>query len=186
MHVILCFSSDEHSEYGISNATWRSSSSSLSSNGSRDGSNMSLDRSNLGNQSSNTTFSTNTDHTNYAHDSDIDEDNFSEADWSSHVPSEVLSNLSDIEKKRQEIINGESFVVTLLEYSQKSFVLMRAPKYSYGDGLCYVCSVKILGLDECCCGSLANGTYYLVKVYVIFVRMNSSEKIYYYKNLNNF
>lgn len=76
---------------------------------------MSLDRSNLGNQSSNTTFSTNTDHTHYVHESDIDEDNFSEADWSSHVPPEVLSNLSDIEKKRQEIINGESFVVSLLD-----------------------------------------------------------------------
>lgn len=68
---------------------------------------MSLDRSNLANQSSNTTFSTNTGHANHARDSDIDDDNFSEADWSSHVPPEVLSNLSDIEKKRQEIMNGE-------------------------------------------------------------------------------
>lgn len=101
------FFSDEHSEYGISNTTWRSSSSSLSSNGSRDGSNMSLDRSNLANQSSNITFSTNTGQANYVHDSDIDDDNFSEVDWSSHVPTEILSNLSDIEKKRQEIINGK-------------------------------------------------------------------------------
>ncbi|KAL5274603.1 ARHGEF12 family protein [Megaselia abdita] len=96
---------DEHSEYGISNATWRSSSSSLSSSGSRDGSNMSLDRSNIANQSSSINFSTNTGQASFAHDSDIDDDNFSEADWSSHVPTEVLSNLSDIEKKRQEIIN---------------------------------------------------------------------------------
>lgn len=118
LHILFIYwkrycCSDEHSEYGISNTTWRSSSSSLSSNGSRDGSNMSLDQANLVNQSSNITFSTNTDHVNYAHDSDIEDDIFSEADWSSHVPSEILSNLSDIEKKRQEIINGKNLFIFL-------------------------------------------------------------------------
>lgn len=68
---------------------------------------MSLDRSNVANQSSNITFSANTGQASFAHDSDIDDDNFSEADWSSHVPPDILSSLSDIEKKRQEIINGE-------------------------------------------------------------------------------
>lgn len=72
---------------------------------------MSLDPSNITNQSSNITFTSNITGpaTQFTHDSDIDDDNFNEADWSSHVAQEILANLSDYEKKRQEIINGEYF-----------------------------------------------------------------------------
>lgn len=36
-----------------------------------------------------------------------DDDDLNEADWSSNVTAELLAALTDAEKKRQEIINGE-------------------------------------------------------------------------------
>lgn len=38
-----------------------------------------------------------------------EEDDLNEADWSSNVSAEVLASLTDAEKKRQEIINGNFF-----------------------------------------------------------------------------
>lgn len=35
-----------------------------------------------------------------------DDDDFNDTDWSSNVPVDLLTSLSDTEKKRQEIING--------------------------------------------------------------------------------
>lgn len=40
-------------------------------------------------------------------DSDEEDDLINESDWSSNVAAEVLAALTDAEKKRQEIINGE-------------------------------------------------------------------------------
>lgn len=34
-----------------------------------------------------------------------------EADWSSHVSADILHTLSDTEKRRQEIINGEYYIM---------------------------------------------------------------------------
>lgn len=42
-----------------------------------------------------------------------DDDDLNDADWSSNVPADVLTSLSDTEKKRQEIINGRVTAILL-------------------------------------------------------------------------
>lgn len=43
-----------------------------------------------------------------------DDDDMNDADWSSNVPVDLLTSLSDTEKKRQEIINGRIDVIAIL------------------------------------------------------------------------
>lgn len=42
-----------------------------------------------------------------------------EADWSSHVSADILHTLSDAEKRRQEIINGEFYYIEPYFFSIK-------------------------------------------------------------------
>lgn len=41
----------------------------------------------------------------------VDSEDEDEADWSSHVSADILHTLSDAEKKRQEIINGNCIIM---------------------------------------------------------------------------
>lgn len=43
-------------------------------------------------------------------DDELGDDDELETDWSSKIATEVLDTMSDVEKKRQEIINGKNFL----------------------------------------------------------------------------
>lgn len=50
-----------------------------------------------------------------------EEDDLNEADWSSNVTAELLAALTDAEKKRQEIINGECHIEYIQNYNNIFF-----------------------------------------------------------------